>query len=60
MGTVGDCYDNAPVESFWGSMQVELLNRQRWRANLELAVAMANYPNPRPRCPNTPPHGVKA
>ena len=25
MGTVGDCYDNAPMESFWGSMQIELL-----------------------------------
>jgi putative transposase len=43
MGTVGDCYDNAPMESFWGSMQVELLNRQRWRTNLELAIAMADY-----------------
>ena len=30
MGTVGDCYDNAPMESFWGSMQIELLNRQSW------------------------------
>ena len=29
MGTVGDCYDNAPMESFWGSMQIELLNRQK-------------------------------
>ena len=29
MGTVGDCFDNAPMESFWGSMQIELLNRQR-------------------------------
>jgi len=43
MGTVGDCYDNAPMESFWGSMQIELLNRQKWRTNLELAVAMADY-----------------
>ncbi len=43
MGTVGDCYDNAPMESFWGSMQVELLDRQKWRTNLELAVAMADY-----------------
>lgn len=41
--TVGDCYDNAPMESFWGSMQIELLNRQKWRTNLELAVAMADY-----------------
>jgi transposase InsO family protein len=43
MGTVGDCYDNAPMESFWGSMQTELLNRQKWRTNLELAVAIADY-----------------
>jgi transposase InsO family protein len=31
LGTVGDPYDNAVVESFWGRMQVELLNRRRWR-----------------------------
>ena len=43
MGTVGDCYDNAPMESFWGSMQIELLNRQSWRTNLQLAVGMADY-----------------
>ena len=43
MGTVGDCYDNAPMESFWGSMQIELLNRRRWRTNIELAVAIADY-----------------
>jgi putative transposase len=43
MGTPGDCYDNAPMESFWGSMQIELLDRQHWRTNLELAVAIADY-----------------
>jgi putative transposase len=43
MGTVGDCYDNAPMESFWGSMHIELLNRQKWRTHLELAIAMADY-----------------
>ncbi len=43
MGTAGDCYDNAPMESFWGSMQIELLNRKRWRTNLELALAIADY-----------------
>jgi putative transposase len=30
LGNVGDPYDNAVVESFWGRMQTELLNRQRW------------------------------
>ena len=43
MGTVGDCYDNAPMESFWGSMQIELLNRKRWTSVLELSEAMADY-----------------
>jgi transposase InsO family protein len=31
MGTVGDGYDNAVIESFWGRLQTELLNRQKWR-----------------------------
>jgi putative transposase len=43
MGTVGDCYDNAPMESFWGSMQIELLNRQRWTTRVELSTAMAEW-----------------
>ncbi len=43
MGTVGDCYDNSPMESFWGSMQIELLNRQKWLTYVELATAMADY-----------------
>jgi putative transposase len=43
MGTIGDCYDNAPMESFWGTMQIELLDRQKWRTNLELALAIADY-----------------
>jgi putative transposase len=43
MGTVGDCYDNAPMESFWGSMQIELLNRQSWKTVVELSSAMADY-----------------
>jgi putative transposase len=43
MGTVGDCYDNAPMESFWGTMQIELLNRQRWLSIVELSSAMADF-----------------
>jgi hypothetical protein len=43
MGTVGDCYDNAPMESFWGSMQIELLNRKKWMSVLELSEAMTDY-----------------
>jgi putative transposase len=43
MGSIGDCYDNAVIESFWGRMQVELFNRQRWRARIELANAIFEY-----------------
>ena len=43
MGAVGSCYDNADIESFWGRMQVELLNRRRWNTRLELANAIFEY-----------------
>jgi putative transposase len=43
MGSIGDCYDNAVIESFWGRMQTELLNRRRWRARIELANAIFEY-----------------
>jgi hypothetical protein len=43
MGSIGDCYDNAMIESFWGRVQTELLNRQRWRTRIELANALFEY-----------------
>ncbi len=43
MGSIGDCYDNAMIESFWGRMQTELLNRRKWRTRLELANAIFEY-----------------
>jgi transposase InsO family protein len=43
MGSIGDCYDNAVIESFWGRMQTELLNRKRWRTRIELANAIFEY-----------------
>lgn len=43
LGSVGDPYDNAVVESFWARMQVELLNRQRWNTRVELANAIFEY-----------------
>jgi putative transposase len=43
MGSIGDCFDNAAIESFWARMQVELLNRQRWRTRIELANAIFEY-----------------
>jgi transposase InsO family protein len=43
MGSIGDCYYNGMMESFWARMQVELLNRRRWRTRLELANAIFEY-----------------
>lgn len=43
MGTVGDCYDNAMMESFWGSMQIELLDTCKWQTRGELASAMFEW-----------------
>jgi putative transposase len=43
LGTVGDAFDNAMVESFWGRMQTELLDRQKWSTRLELSTAMFDW-----------------
>jgi putative transposase len=43
MGSVGDCFDNAVIESFWSRMQVELLDRKRWSTRVELANAIFEY-----------------
>jgi putative transposase len=43
MGTVGDAYDNAVIESFWARMQTELLDRRRWTTRIELANAIFEY-----------------
>ena len=43
MGSIGDCFDNAVIESFWSRMQVELLDRQRWKTRVELANGIFEY-----------------
>ncbi|WP_182907518.1 IS3 family transposase, partial [Microbispora sp. H13382] len=43
MGTVGDCYDNAMMESFWGTMQLELLDTRTWETREELANAIFEW-----------------
>ena len=43
MGSVGDCYDNAMLESFWERMQLELLDSQVWFTRNELANAMFRW-----------------
>jgi putative transposase len=43
MGSVGDSYDNSMIESFWSRMQVEVLDRKRWKTRVELANAIFEY-----------------
>ena len=43
MGSVGDALDNALVESFFGTLQLELLDRRRWATRRQLAAAIFEY-----------------
>jgi putative transposase len=43
MGTIGDCYDNAMMESFWHTMQLELLDTRTWKTREELANAIFEW-----------------
>jgi putative transposase len=43
MGTVGDCYDNAMMESFWHTMQLELLDRMAWETRQQLGSAIFEW-----------------
>jgi putative transposase len=43
MGTVGDCYDNAMRESFWGTLQLEVLDSRPWETRAELATAIFEW-----------------
>ena len=43
MGSVGDCYDNSMMESFWGTMQLELLDSRTWKSRTQLASAIFEW-----------------
>jgi putative transposase len=43
MGSVGDAYDNALCESFFGTLECELLNRRRFRSQAEARLAVFDY-----------------
>ena len=43
MGSVGDCYDNAMAESFFATLECELLARQPFRTHLEAHTALFEY-----------------
>jgi putative transposase len=43
MGTVGDCYDNSMMESFFGTLQLELLDEHTWATRDQLATAIFEW-----------------
>ena len=40
MGSIGDCYDNCVAKSFFGTLQLELLDEHRWESRQQLALAI--------------------
>ena len=42
-GSVGDCYDNAMAESFFATLECELLARQPFCTHLEVRTALFEY-----------------
>ena len=43
MGTVGDAYDNAMAESFFATLECELLDRRSWRTKAEARTALFTW-----------------
>jgi putative transposase len=43
MGTVGDCYDNSMMESFWNTLQLEVLDTRTWETRTGLANAIFEW-----------------
>jgi putative transposase len=43
MGSIGDCFDNSVAESFFGTLQLELLDEHRWSTREQLALAIFDW-----------------
>jgi len=43
MGSIGDAYDNSVAESFFGTLQRELLDEHRWESRDQLAHALFEW-----------------
>jgi putative transposase len=43
MGSVGDAYDNAMAESFFASLECELIDRRSWQTKTEARLALFTY-----------------
>ena len=43
MSRRGNCYDNAPMESFWGTLKNELVHHNRYRTRQEAMQEITEY-----------------
>jgi transposase InsO family protein len=43
MSRKGDCYDNVPVESFFGTLKTELFHRRRYETREDAAREIREY-----------------
>ncbi len=43
MSRTGNCYDNAPMESFFHTLKVELVHQSRWATQAEARQALFGY-----------------
>jgi putative transposase len=43
MGSIGDAYDNSMAESFFSTLQRELLDEHRWVTRRQLALAVFEW-----------------
>ena len=43
MSRKGDCYDNAPMESFWGLLKTGLVHRRRYATHAEAIADITEY-----------------
>jgi transposase InsO family protein len=43
MSRKGNCYDNAPMESFWGTLKQELVHHRRYRTRQEAISDITEY-----------------
>ena len=43
MGSIGDCYDNAMAESFFATLETELIGRSEWATTSEAKAAVFDY-----------------
>jgi transposase InsO family protein len=43
MSGKGNCYDNAPMESFWGTLKQELVHHSRYQSRQEAKQDITEY-----------------